>query len=56
MSKMKRSVFDNIYNRMREGRKSIQVLMGPRQIGKTTVINQVLDEIDIPHAYFSADA
>jgi len=53
---MKRSVFDNIYNRMREGRKSIQVLMGPRQIGKTTVINQVLDEIDIPHAYFSADA
>ena len=56
MTKIKRAVFDSIYNRMNEKRKFIQVLIGPRQIGKTTVINQVLEEINIPHAYFSADS
>ena len=30
--------------------------MGPRQVGKTTLIRQVLDDIDIPHTLFNADA
>lgn len=34
----------------------MQVIMGPRQIGKTTVVKQVLKELNsIPHSIFSAD-
>jgi hypothetical protein len=33
----------------------IQVLCGPRQVGKTTLITQVLRETAIPHVYASAD-
>ncbi len=53
---IKRKVFPIIFNRLLEPRKYIQVLAGPRQVGKTTVINQVLEEINVPHAYYSADA
>ena len=52
---IKRKVFNRIFNILRESRKFIHVLAGPRQVGKTTVINQVLAEINIPSAYFSAD-
>ncbi len=52
---IKRKVFNRIFNILRESRKFIHVLAGPRQVGKTTVINQVLKEINIPSAYFSAD-
>ncbi len=30
--------------------------MGPRQVGKTTVVSQVIKEIDIPYRFLSADA
>lgn len=40
---------------MKEPRKFIQVLAGPRQTGKTTLANQVLDDITIPAHYVSAD-
>lgn len=40
---------------MDEPRKVIQVVLGPRQIGKTTVVRQVLCDIHTPHLYFSAD-
>jgi len=33
----------------------IQVLCGPRQVGKTTLITQALRETAIPHVYASAD-
>lgn len=33
----------------------IQVIMGPRQIGKSTVIRQVLDDLDKPSLFYSAD-
>jgi len=42
--------------RVFEQRKFIQVLMGPRQVGKTTMINQLLKQISIPSSYISADA
>ena len=29
--------------------------MGPRQVGKTTVVKQVLEDIDVPYRMFSAD-
>lgn len=52
----KRQEYKLIRDRLKEPRKFIQVLTGPRQVGKTTVVKQVLDDIDIPWLYFSADA
>jgi predicted AAA+ superfamily ATPase len=42
--------------RLREPRAFIQVLMGPRQVGKSTLAGQILDKLEIPHAFVSADA
>lgn len=42
-------------SRLKEPRKFIQVLAGPRQTGKTTLAHQVLDEMTIPAHYVSAD-
>lgn len=44
-----------ITERLKEPRKFIQVVMGPRQVGKSTVVKQVLEDIDIPFRFFSAD-
>jgi len=46
-----------IIDRLRERRKFIQVIMGPRQIGKTTVVKQALQALsnEIPYLMFSAD-
>ena len=30
------------------------VVYGPRQVGKTTMVTQALEQIDIPHLFFSA--
>lgn len=51
----KRSEYHTITKRLKENRKFIQVLLGARQIGKSTVVKQVLKEIDIPFHFFSAD-
>jgi len=42
--------------RIEEPRKFIQVLMGPRQVGKTTLVSQLLKQINIPYLFESADA
>ena len=42
--------------RIKERRKFIQVLMGPRQVGKTTLVNQLLENTSIPFHFASADA
>jgi hypothetical protein len=39
-----------------EPRRFIQVLYGPRQVGKTTVIRQFLDQTQLPNHYIAADA
>ena len=52
---IKRQEYDLLSRRLREKRHFIQVLLGPRQVGKTTVVQQVLEDIEIPHLYFSAD-
>lgn len=44
-----------IRRRIEEGRNFIQVVMGARQIGKSTVVKQVLKDLDIPYQFFSAD-
>ncbi|OJV17727.1 MAG: AAA family ATPase [Bacteroidetes bacterium 41-46] len=42
--------------RIEEPRKFIQVILGPRQVGKTTMIAQLLSQLSIPNIYESADA
>ena len=52
----KRVEYQVIKERLEEPRKFIQVVMGPRQVGKTTVVKQVLQDLDIPFQQFSADS
>ena len=51
----KRTEYQVITDRMKEPRKFIQVVMGARQIGKSTVVKQVLQDLDMPYQFFSAD-
>ena len=41
--------------RLREPRRFIQVVAGPRQVGKTTLVQQVTAGMDVPVRYASAD-
>ena len=51
----KRKQYQTIKSRMEEPRRFLQVVLGPRQIGKTTVVKQVLKDLDFPYQFFSAD-
>ena len=51
----KRPVFHEILRRIREPRRFVIVLAGPRQTGKTTLARQVMEEIHCPCHYGSAD-
>jgi uncharacterized protein len=51
----KRSHFQELIKRLNEPKRFIQVVTGPRQIGKTTLVQQVIEEIKIPSIYISAD-
>jgi uncharacterized protein len=51
----KRSILATILARLREPRRFIQVLAGPRQVGKTTLAQQAMAELTIPCHYASAD-
>lgn len=51
-----RNEFSVIKQRVEEPRHFIQVVLGPRQIGKTTVVKKVLEASEIPSFYFSADS
>lgn len=44
-----------IKRRLEGPRRFIQVVMGARQIGKSTVVKQVMNDIDMPYQFFSAD-
>jgi len=50
-----RNINQKLIERVLEPRRFIQVLYGPRQVGKTTAIKQVLNEIDLSSQYVSAD-
>lgn len=45
----KRELVNTLKERMNEPRRFIQMLIGPRQTGKTTAIRQALDECTIPY-------
>ena len=51
-----RKQFYTLRERLLEPRKFIQVLAGPRQVGKSTLVNQVLAQVSIPHHIEVADA
>lgn len=39
---IERAYIEQLKRRLEEPRKFLQVVMGPRQVGKTTLINQIL--------------
>ena len=41
--------------RIQEPRKFIQVVMGPRQVGKTTMVTQLADKMKKGYHFISAD-
>jgi predicted AAA+ superfamily ATPase len=41
--------------RLREPRRFIQAITGPRQVGKTTMVQQVVAQLDLPSRFASAD-
>jgi len=51
----KRPHFKKLLKRIREPRKFIQVITGPRQVGKTTLIGQIIEVLDISYHFISAD-
>lgn len=51
-----RPVIEKIESRMKEKRNFIQVIAGPRQVGKTTMVSQLLGKLSIPSQYISADS
>lgn len=46
---------DVLVSRLRERRRFIQVLLGPRQTGKTTLAQQTAKNLKIPSLFCSAD-
>ena len=52
---MKRSQYTILLKRLEEPRRFIQVLLGPRQTGKTTLAQQVIEDLNCPTTYASAD-
>jgi predicted AAA+ superfamily ATPase len=54
-AEFKRAVFGSISERIKEKRRFIQVLAGPRQVGKTTLARQLIQQSGLPSHYVSAD-
>ena len=45
-----------LHKRMAEPRKRIQIVMGPRQVGKSTMVGQFASKLKVPYDIFAADA
>ena len=50
-----RSQSNDLIMRLQEPRRTIQVVAGPRQVGKTTLVKQVLQQLSTPSRFFNAD-
>lgn len=50
-----RQQFEILINRLSEPRRFIQVVAGPRQVGKTTLVQQVCEHAGLPVQFSSAD-
>lgn len=51
----KRAIFRALLKRIQEPRRFIQVLAGPRQVGKTTMARQLMEAVSIPVHFVTAD-
>ena len=51
-----RAYLQSLISRMKEPRQFIQVLLGPRQTGKTTLVTQLVEKIKTGYHFSSADA
>lgn len=51
----KRAEYQLIKSRLEEPRRFIQVVMGPRQVGKSTVVKQVVRDLSLPVRQYAAD-
>ena len=52
----KRNQFELLAKRMAEKRRFIQLIMGPRQVGKSTLMKQVVKSQPLPYLFYTADA
>lgn len=52
---IRQSIHNELLKRLKEKRRFVQVLVGPRQVGKTTVVRQVMKASGMPFHYASAD-
>ncbi|MCE0498976.1 MAG: ATP-binding protein [Methylacidiphilales bacterium] len=52
---IRRGIHDELLKRLKEKRRFLQVLAGPRQVGKTTLVRQVMAAAKMPAHYASAD-
>lgn len=55
MTEYIRNQYGILRDRIGEPRKFIQVLAGPRQVGKSTLVGQVLNDVTIPYMLENAD-
>ena len=51
-----RKQYKTLRERILEPRRFMQILAGPRQVGKSTLVGQVLENISIPYSFVVADA
>lgn len=51
----KRAQLSVLESRMAEPRRTLHVVMGPRQVGKSTMIAQFVERTSVPYSLFSAD-
>lgn len=56
MAEFIRYQYNILKARIEEPRQFIQVIAGPRQVGKSTLVNQVLEGITVPYSFENADA
>ncbi len=52
---IRQTIHDELIKRLKEKRRFMQVLAGPRQVGKTTLVRQVMATSKLPGHYASAD-
>ncbi len=55
MGDFSRPILASLVERLREPRRFLQVLAGPRQTGKTTLARQAIETLGVPHLYATAD-
>ena len=55
MNTFERSLVPLLVSELEKKQSVFQVLIGPRQVGKTTIARQVMDKLPFPFIYASAD-